>query len=208
MTVEEYLDIRTKVMAHPNGRAEIEWLRKAGRPKDSNDLALRLASVVTSSGFEYRPELWERIGSALRRGRRIFPDVFGNKNKAAAIEKIWRDRRALFTTFKAIHTPQEALKWCEGIPYVQGPVLRYQAVRDLGVADVAKPDRHLERIAERAGEFLNELSKRLARSTGDSVGMVDMVLWNGARLRIIPGISRRRGRVADCQPRARASRRR
>ncbi len=190
---DEYLRIRESVAQTEEGRDLIRWAETIERPKDADDLALRLAGTVITSGFSASSGVYEKVREALRDGTPIYL-AFPNKKKARAIERIRSDRNALFERFKKIRTDRQASAWCDGIPYVQGPVIRFQAMRDLGAADVAKPDRHLVRIAERAGESVAELCARLARVTGDRIGTVDAILWYAASEGIIEGISRRRPR--------------
>jgi hypothetical protein len=59
--------------------------------------------------------------------------------------------------------------------------------------NVAKPDRHLERIAERTGETVADLCARLAAVSGDRIATVDYVLWRAAESGLIvtrPGIAK------------------
>jgi len=84
-----------------------------------------------------------------------------------------------FEEFRTLRHPEETIAWLHTKPYM-GPALKLQVARDLGVADVAKPDIWLTRIAGRAGETVQGLCERLARETGESVGEVDLVLWYAA----------------------------
>lgn len=66
-------------------------------------------------------------------------------------------------------------------PYV-GPTTARHLAKNLGM-DVAKPDRHLSRIAEMAGTGgAQELCSLLSGMTGDPVSVVDVVLWRYATL--------------------------
>lgn len=62
-----------------------------------------------------------------------------------------------------------------------GPVTRYHLARNIG-ADVAKPDRHIIRIAIKYGypetpEGVQDFAQRVSTLTGERVGVVDVVLW-------------------------------
>lgn len=61
------------------------------------------------------------------------------------------------------------------LPYI-GPATSRHLLKNLGV-QVAKPDRHLLRIADRAGVGVEELCETLAHAVEDSVAVVDLVLW-------------------------------
>jgi len=189
----DHLSIRQAVAGSEEGRELIKWAETIERPKDADDLALRLVGAVITSGFGYRQgkTVFEKVAVALRAGKPIYETALHHHMKASAIERIWSDRNALFERFKRAYTEEQVSAWRDGIPYVQGPAVRHQVMRDLGAADVAKPDRHMERIAERAGDTVDGLCARLARLTGDRIGTVDVVLWYAASVGIIKGIRRR-----------------
>jgi len=64
-----------------------------------------------------------------------------------------------------------------------GDVTAYHLAKNLGFP-VAKPDRHLMRLASWTGfEDVQSLCRALAERTGDSVAYVDIVLWRFATLR-------------------------
>jgi hypothetical protein len=190
----EYMRIRQAVAQTEEGGELIRWAETIRRPEDADDLALRLVGAVITSGFGYCQGkiVFEKVAAALRAGKPIYETALRHSRKAAAIEQIWNARHALFERFQSAHTDEQVSAWCDGIPYVQGPAVRHQVMRDLGAADVAKPDRHMERIAERSGDTVAGLCARLAQETSDRIGTVDVVLWYASSIGIIPGISRRR----------------
>jgi hypothetical protein len=184
---EEYVRIRQAVMEIEEGRNLVHWVQRRSRPQNADEMALGLASAVITSGFGYTPGMavLDRVTLALREGKALYPEVFAHKLKARTIEQIWHDREQLFSKMLKVNSVEQALTWCESIPYVGGPAVRYQVARDLALADVAKPDRHLLRMAEKCGESVQELCKRVAARSGDSIGTVDMVLWYAAHAGII-----------------------
>jgi hypothetical protein len=75
--------------------------------------------------------------------------------------------------------PLVALQW---LPFI-GPVTVYHLAKNLGLP-VAKPDRHLLRLAKAAGyQDVQEFCADIAQCTGDPVPVVDIVLWRFATLR-------------------------
>jgi hypothetical protein len=69
-------------------------------------------------------------------------------------------------------------------PFI-GPVTCYHLAKNLGLP-VAKPDRHLVRLAAATGrESAQALCEEISSATGDSVPVVDVVLWRWAA--ITPG---------------------
>lgn len=63
-----------------------------------------------------------------------------------------------------------------------GSVTAYHLAKNIGI-DVAKPDRHLERMAAIAGRrSAAEMCFEIAQMVGDKVSVVDLVLWRYATL--------------------------
>jgi hypothetical protein len=193
-TKDDYIRIREAVVATDEGRELIEWAETVERPKDADDLAMRLIGAVITSGFGSRQGkiVFRKVVEALRTGQPVYESALPHTMKAPAIEQIWGSRQALFDDFCIAQTEEQLSVWCDGIPYVRGPAISRQVMRDLGAVDVAKPDRLLLRIAERAGDTVAGLCERLAKQSGDRVGTVDAVLWFAASRGIIKGISRAR----------------
>ena len=71
---------------------------------------------------------------------------------------------------------RDSTRYLQELPYV-GPVTARHLAKNLGFA-VAKEDRHLSRLARMAGhESADCMCRRIAEIVGDSVGVVDIVLW-------------------------------
>jgi hypothetical protein len=63
-----------------------------------------------------------------------------------------------------------------GLPYL-GKVTTFHLAKNLG-ADVAKPDRHLMRVASRFGYAdVNRMCSEIAIELGDRISVADLVLW-------------------------------
>lgn len=62
-----------------------------------------------------------------------------------------------------------------------GPIIVYHLAKNIGI-DVAKPDRHLMRIAEALGynHDVQRMCQRIANHTGHRVATIDLVLWRYA----------------------------
>ncbi len=64
-------------------------------------------------------------------------------------------------------------------PFI-GPITSFHLAKNLGVS-VAKPDRHVSRLAERCGySDAHAFCNSIAQFTGDPVDVVDVVLWRFA----------------------------
>lgn len=69
----------------------------------------------------------------------------------------------------------------DALPYI-GPVTRRHLAKNLGVA-LAKPDRHLARLAVAAGRCgVDDLCQEISDWVGDAIHVVDIVLWRWATL--------------------------
>lgn len=113
--------------------------------------------------------------------RRLALQHFNNQKKIDAIllmaNRIYSEG---FDKFKRslYFNPLETLK---SLPYI-GPVTCFHLAKNIGI-QVAKPDRHLTRLASLYGyddvqRFCNDISLR----TGDGVPVVDIVLWRFASI--------------------------
>ena len=75
----------------------------------------------------------------------------------------------------------------EGVEYLEsfyfiGPITRYHFAKNIGL-NVAKPDRHLCRISELFGyDSPQAFCQEIAFRTGDSISVVDSVIWRFATL--------------------------
>lgn len=111
--------------------------------------------------------------------RRLALRYFNNRRKIEAIISTARDIASLgFSCFKeAIYSnPLEVL---QALPFI-GPVTRYHLAKNIGLP-FAKPDRHLVRLATYAGYGdVQEFCGDICMYTGDSIPVVDLVLWRFA----------------------------
>ncbi len=153
--------------------AAIEWSENIKPPTTAAELAAEAIYVICNSGMSNRVAvpIFERCMTALRRGESA-PAVLGHREKAAAIDKIWRRRVALF---RKLRRTDDLIEFCARLPWL-GPVTKYHLAKNLG-ANVAKPDVHLNRLAEREGVTAQELCERLAQETGYRAATIDLILW-------------------------------
>lgn len=85
-----------------------------------------------------------------------------------------------FSTFKE-SLYLNPLEMLQSLPYI-GPVTCYHLAKNIGL-QVAKPDRHLTRLANRAGyNDVQLFCKDISLQTGDTVPVVDIVLWRYASI--------------------------
>jgi len=75
----------------------------------------------------------------------------------------------------------DSLKILQSLPYI-GPVTCYHLAKNIGL-QVAKPDRHLTRLAHSVGcRDVQWFCKNISLQTGDSIPVVDIVLWRFASI--------------------------
>jgi hypothetical protein len=191
-----YLAAKSNVIA--NGfAAEIDWQEGANLNALSESVFLREAAwVILSSGLS------EQVV------RRCFPDISAAFNAWSSAEAIWRNRRTCRADALTVFSSERKI---DAILAISGFVARYgfERCRVLLVNDgldflmkfkflgpatgrhlaknigfpLAKPDRHLKRIACMLGYVnVSDLCTEIATLVGDSVPVVDVVLWRYATL--------------------------
>lgn len=152
---------------------DIAWAESLTHPTDADAFALEAIFVVCNSGMKHTVArmIYERCVTALRAGTPVI-DAFAHVGKANAIEFIWRDREQLLAGYLA---SADKLAFCESLPWIGG-ITKYHLAKNFG-ADVAKPDVHLQRLADREGCTAQALCERLSSEVGLRVATVDTVLW-------------------------------
>jgi hypothetical protein len=104
---------------------------------------------------------------------------FASERKIQAIITTAKHIREIgFEEFKTsiLNAPIEALK---ALPFI-GEITSFHLAKNLGFS-TAKPDRHLRRLASSLGyPDTASLCRELSEHTGDSVQLVDLVLWRFA----------------------------
>jgi hypothetical protein len=183
MTIDRYLNIRQSVIAAGFG-GDIDWSESLKPPADAAALAHEAIFVICNSGMAWTvgSKVYSRVMDALNDGRSAL-DALKHPHKSKSIDRIWRDRERLYGEFVALTTDAGRLAWCDRLPHIGG-ITKYHLAKNLGV-NVAKPDRHLERLAKASGETVQGLCERLSREHGDRVATVDVVLWRACACGII-----------------------
>lgn len=152
---------------------DIEWADACCPPNDAEQFAQEAIFVICNSGMKntVARKIYNRIGDAIRNGQSA-GTVFGHKGKAAAIDDIWHRRDELLTAYLAA---EDKVEFCGSLPWI-GSITKYHLAKNFG-AQVAKPDVHLKRLADREGVTAQALCERLSAATGHKVATVDVVLW-------------------------------
>lgn len=175
LSLGRFWSLFDEMAADPEWAPHIFWSEKLERVTDADTIARELIFVICNSGMHrvvarriYNSVIEELIhdGSA--------GNVFRHEGKAKAIDAIWTSRESLPAQLSTLDDVA-LLKWCGELPWI-GKITKYHAAKNLG-ADVAKPDRHLVRLAAAAGEDIEAYCARLHKETGLRVATVDLVLW-------------------------------
>jgi hypothetical protein len=158
------------------GMEDVAWSEALRVPDNADDFAQEAIFVICNSGMKNTVArlIFNRCLGALFDGRSVL-DVFRHKGKAAAIEKIWTDRDGLLSNYLSRQTDADRLEMLAALPWI-GSITKYHLAKNFGV-DVAKPDVHLQRLADREGCTAQALCDRLAGEVGLRAATVDVVLW-------------------------------
>lgn len=171
ITAQDFNDIVTRM-----GQIAIDdiaWAEAIRAPTDPDDFALECIFVICNSGMKntVAQRIFNRVKGSLAAGNSA-STAFGHKGKCLAIEKIWRNRVGLLAGFQAA---EDKLAYLVSLPWI-GDITKYHLAKNFGL-DVAKPDVHLRRLADREGTTPQGLCERLAAITGYRAATVDTVLW-------------------------------
>lgn len=155
------------------GVDDIAWAEGLVAPTSAEDFALETIFVICNSGMKFTVArgIYDRCVTALQAGLSA-STAFGHKGKAAAIDLVWRDRDRLLAEYLAA---DDKVAYCRSIPWI-GDITKYHLAKNFG-ADVAKPDVHLQRLADRHSMTAQELCSYLANVSGYRIATVDTLLW-------------------------------
>jgi hypothetical protein len=152
---------------------DIDWSEGIEPPADAEDFASEAIFVICNSGMKNTVArgIYNRVMPLVRAGGSA-RSGFGHPGKADAIDVIWARRDELLAGYLAA---DDKVAYCRSLPWIGG-ITCYHLAKNFG-AQVAKPDVHLQRLADHAGCTAQELCERLAIATGLKVATVDVVLW-------------------------------
>lgn len=112
--------------------------------------------------------------------RRGLPAI-GHDGKRNAIAEAEKKCIEWFKELSKQQSDRSKLEYLSALPFI-GKITKYHLARNLGL-DVAKPDRHLVKMADRF-QFndVHEMCKKISEETGDRIGTVDVILWRYCNL--------------------------
>lgn len=174
-SLEWYLKLRARVR-ELGYKHEIDWAQAVQPVSDPHTFWSEFAWVVLNSGMKNQVAagIWNRVRPVVVSGGSAH-SVFGHKGKADAIDHVWKNRHWLLQQYLAA---TDKIAFLRALPWI-GPITCWHLAKNYGF-DVAKPDRHLVRIAGEEGT--QAMCERLARESGDRIATVDLVIWRAANL--------------------------
>jgi hypothetical protein len=176
---------------------EISWQSNINFEDLTEECFLKqIAWVILSSGMKEQiirkifPEIaksffnWKSIKKIVENKESCYNNaiqIFKNKRKILSIiksaEKI---NRINFLEFKK-SIKKDPIDILISFPFI-GPVTAYHLAKNIGI-DVAKPDRHLVKIAKLEGyKDVQRFCSDISEISGDSIPVVDIVFWRYANL--------------------------
>lgn len=179
LTLIEYMNLKERVL-DAGYEKELLWAMNIEPVKNAVDFALEHAYVVCNSGMKQQIArvIYDKVRDVILAGGDA-TTVYGHKAKAGAINHVWANRDRLFAEYLAA---EDKLEFCRSLPWI-GSITCYHLAKNYGADDLAKPDRHLERIA--GAEGTHALCARLSQLAHDKVAVVDTVIWRAANLGFI-----------------------
>ena len=163
------------------GQDDVAWAENLFPPETAEEFALETIYVICNSGmrFAVARQIYDKVCANLWAGVSASA-AFGHKGKSSAIDLIWRDRDRFFSEYTAA---ADKVAYARTIPWI-GAITCFHMVKNFGV-QVAKPDVHLRRLADREGVTVQQLCERLAGETGYRVSTIDTILWRACATGVI-----------------------
>lgn len=181
MAIDGYVFLAVLAALGDQGLDDVAWAEGIKEPIDADDFALEAIFVICNSGMKNTVArgIYERVVKQIHAGAPV-REVFKHDGKVKAIEAIWFDRKPLFAKYLAA---DDKLAACEALPFIGG-ITKYHLAKNFG-AQVAKPDVHLQRLADHEGVTAQQLCERIAVETGYRISTVDTILWRACANGII-----------------------
>ena len=194
--IDGYLDAKEYVTQAGYG-AELDWQQHRDLSSvEERDFLRELAWVVLGCGMSERvvrarfPGVttafcdWRSAAAIVGRRERCREEALAVFGHAGKVESILTAASIVHEVgFERVHhqVAQRGVEYLQSFHYV-GPVTSFHLAKNLGL-DVAKPDRHLVRVAVSAGFATPaEMCALISSVTGDKVSVVDLVIWRFATL--------------------------
>lgn len=185
ITLQDFTRIVGRLLQDGWG-SDIEWAESCKMPENPDVFAREAIFVICNSGMKntVARRIYERVIAVKELGEPA-SSAFGHKGKCAAIDKIWVERRMYLDRlrFHAERGDADMLMFIGTLPWI-GDITKYHLAKNFG-AQVAKPDVHLQRLADRECCTAQQLCERLASESGEKIATVDVLLWRACATGVI-----------------------
>lgn len=177
MKLREFLELKQKII-RAGYNEEIVWAESIKPCDNAAAFFDEYMWVVLSSGMKNQIArlIEERIYKAWELGKETAA-AFGHQGKVLAIDYVRKNKDLIFELYQ---TSDNKIDYLKSLPHI-GDITKYHLAKNLGF-DIAKPDRHLQRIATSYGLDTFSLCKKLADETGYRIATVDLIIWRAANL--------------------------
>lgn len=189
ISIAMWRDVRAWMLANDEDAGRmLQWsLEERVKPPSPEAMASEIIWIILCAGKSAQAArtIEKKVWAAIDAGKPVM-EAFGHRGRAAAIERCWSKRQSLYQELQAVIDDEAALMaWCRALPWV-GDITAFQLMKNFGV-DCPKPDIWLCRLAgipdrpagkvERRFAACRELCRHLGEATGDSLAVVDSLLW-------------------------------
>lgn len=165
--------IVSELMKAGYAQTDISWAENCAPPSDALRFGQEVIFVICNSGMKYKiaGQIYSKVMDALESGASA-ATVFGHAGKCSAIDDVWKNREQYFAEYMAA---LDKVAYCETLPFIGG-ITKYHLAKNFG-AQVAKPDVHLQRLADLEETTPQALCERIAAETEYKVATIDVLLW-------------------------------
>lgn len=182
MELNLYLELKSQII-NLGYQSEIDQIQSLlDSPCDNDTKFFREYTwVVLNSGLRNQVAelLYYKILYAIKKGYDLNL-IFRHPSKVDAIKFVLNNKTKLFYEFQYA---DDKIEYLTSLPFI-GPATKYHLARNLGL-DVCKPDRHLLRISKKYNTTPESLCKKISNQTKEKIGLVDVILWRAANLKLI-----------------------
>ena len=159
-------------------KKEIEWCKNIPSIEniDKNYFFSEYSWVVINSGMNNK--VAEKIFKSFWNEGNIDFNAINHAQKNKALRKVYS---RLDFYFNHLKQSKNKLMYLKSLPFI-GDITKYHLARNLGL-NVAKPDRHLIRVAKAFGySDVQKFCRKISFLSGDKIGVVDLVFWRYATI--------------------------
>lgn len=177
--------LRRRALEEPwvdcNPDLDIAWAENLKPPSNAADFALEIIFVICNSGMRFTVArgIYDRVHEELL-ARNTATTAFGHPGKVKAIDFIWKERIRLYDNYMST---DDKLGYIAALPWI-GEITKYHVAKNFGLP-YAKPDVHLQRLADTFRTTPQQLCEDLAKASGYSVATIDTLLWRAAAVGIL-----------------------